>query len=581
MLEQPPLKTEIVVVASGKGGTGKTVILASLGYALQTSGLRVLYVDTDTATDGLSLFLLGPDGPRAQPDVEPKNTYSGFLRAIDANEVAPDATIPFRVNRVETSVGYDVFLSSRGLYGNVDEEIGQQVMPSLTREQFQNAIKRFFDEIKASNKWDYVLIDTRGGFGYNTTDVCALADSFFLVTEANPSSFFQDKSLMARISVAANDLGRKPYFRGVIVNKATDGFLNDPGAAGVQSLDLSKVEVKFRDLASSVFQIRYDDTYAVPIDVDVVNAYRWQQVTYIQHPGSVFSYATLSAFSSLMSVVSVRWPEENVRMWNEFVNRISTAIKSENEATITRSQQQEALLADKLNLETEVARLRAQTEETKKSYDVALESLQYLRSKDEVATRNAALAAKSSRNSLLGLAGVSALLGVAAFAIYSGYSITGQAAKQQNDRTQVIEAQLNSLQSKNAQVEQQLSTINNAAQNGSILSGPHVRIFYQDASSHDFAPILAGSLKQRGFLVDALSAKESGANPISNEIHFQARDPQAEVVANTLVSSVNEELASYCRPAATVRPRFSPTDAKIDTLDIWLFAPCLGPKLAK
>jgi len=53
-------RTEIIAVASGKGGTGKTIILASLGYALQQSGHRVLFVDADTATDGLSLFLLGP-----------------------------------------------------------------------------------------------------------------------------------------------------------------------------------------------------------------------------------------------------------------------------------------------------------------------------------------------------------------------------------------------------------------------------------------------------------------------------------------------------------------------------------------
>lgn len=66
-------KTEIISVASGKGGTGKTSILTSLGYAFQVSIHRVLFLDTDTATDGLSLFLLGPRGWEAVSGLDEKD----------------------------------------------------------------------------------------------------------------------------------------------------------------------------------------------------------------------------------------------------------------------------------------------------------------------------------------------------------------------------------------------------------------------------------------------------------------------------------------------------------------------------
>ena len=42
-------KTEIIAIASGKGGSGKTLITVSLGYALVVSGLRVLLIDVDPA----------------------------------------------------------------------------------------------------------------------------------------------------------------------------------------------------------------------------------------------------------------------------------------------------------------------------------------------------------------------------------------------------------------------------------------------------------------------------------------------------------------------------------------------------
>jgi MinD-like ATPase involved in chromosome partitioning or flagellar assembly len=55
---------EIIAITSGKGGSGKTIVTASLGFALTRVGHRVLMIDADTATDGLSLFLLGPQGVR-------------------------------------------------------------------------------------------------------------------------------------------------------------------------------------------------------------------------------------------------------------------------------------------------------------------------------------------------------------------------------------------------------------------------------------------------------------------------------------------------------------------------------------
>lgn len=52
-------KLEEVVIASGKGGTGKTTVAASLAYLLNANGLRLVAVDADVDAPNLLLALGG------------------------------------------------------------------------------------------------------------------------------------------------------------------------------------------------------------------------------------------------------------------------------------------------------------------------------------------------------------------------------------------------------------------------------------------------------------------------------------------------------------------------------------------
>src|SRR5262249_23179023 len=52
------LSGRVIAFASAKGGTGKTVLAASTALALLRSGKRVLVIDGDFSTRGLSLFVL-------------------------------------------------------------------------------------------------------------------------------------------------------------------------------------------------------------------------------------------------------------------------------------------------------------------------------------------------------------------------------------------------------------------------------------------------------------------------------------------------------------------------------------------
>src|SRR5262249_4693070 len=189
---------------------------------------------------------------------------------------------------------------------------------------------------------------TRGGFAFHTTDVCALSDSFFLVTEPQFSSFYQDKNLMQRISAAGVEMNVKATLRGIVVNKATESSGdNIGGKSSTHLLNLENVEGSFRNALVEAFSIRYSDTHPVPLDIQAVEAYKSQRIPYVAFPGSVFSYATLVAFSGLMKTVTVRWPEEVIKRWNALVDLVSNAIKAANEKLVMQIHDEQLLHEDK------------------------------------------------------------------------------------------------------------------------------------------------------------------------------------------------------------------------------------------
>jgi flagellar biosynthesis protein FlhG len=206
---------EIIAFSSGKGGTGKTLMVSCFGYSLVRAKQRVLLVDADPATDGLSLFLLGTQGSRQVGSFEESNTFVGLLRVFRET-----GTINFearRVNRSEPNelgghgVSYEVLISGKGMYGDELAKAANPAVPDLDQGTFRQAIAAFFENLRAKSEYDYVLVDTRGGFAFETTDVCALADSFIVVTEPDFTSFYQDRNLVKRVSASAEKLNARAH----------------------------------------------------------------------------------------------------------------------------------------------------------------------------------------------------------------------------------------------------------------------------------------------------------------------------------------------------------------------------------
>ena len=340
---------ELIAFASGKGGTGKTLLASCLGYALIRAGHRVLMIDADPATDGLSLFLLGPQGMGQIADFVEENTFTGVLSNYqNTRQIKVE---PRKINRTGSNrdgdhgLTYEAIISGRGLYG--DESTGRLVVPDLEQSSFRDAVGALFSNLRTAAQYDYIIVDTRGGFAFESTDVCALADSFILVTDPDITSFYQDRNLVKRISRAAQDVHSPTLLRSIIVNRATEGFNTDG------PVNLDQIESSFRLQLELEFPVKLKDTHPVPADIEVLLSYKTQRIPYLAAPASLFSFATLYAFSSILRVVTAKWSETEVQRWNELVGFISEAVHNRNKQLLAEKESRESANRELVSLRQE------------------------------------------------------------------------------------------------------------------------------------------------------------------------------------------------------------------------------------
>ena len=327
-MSEPSSNTEIIAFSSGKGGTGKTLLTISLAFALRTSGHRVLLIDSDTGTDGLTLFLLGAKGIQTIKNVRLEETFTGFLKNyIDEGVLRYKARNMFReeISRpeidlpkgTEIDVEYPTLISGLNPFGEQITSSGP--VPELNREDYQRAVGALFEDIRSGGDFDYVLVDTRGGFAFESSDVCAISDSFIIVTEPDRTSFYQDHNLVNHIFAAAEATSRKPVLRAVVVNKARVGIDGRP----------ENIEREFRTQLSGGLPIEYSETFAIPLDVEAVDAHRVHELPYVFAPASKYSTHTIRAFHDILGIVTAEWSSHRRAGWRTLVGYIEAAVKKE------------------------------------------------------------------------------------------------------------------------------------------------------------------------------------------------------------------------------------------------------------
>lgn len=292
---------QVFAFVSGKGGTGKTVISASTAYILLKAGLRVLAIDGDFSTRGLSLYLLG-DITRARGlHIEPYNCLAdSFLSGISSDEVQP-------VSIVRGDVTYDVIISNKDVWrGGVPDErfLGgrfrsNDVSPARYLDYLSKLCERFRRE------YDYVILDTRGGFDFTSAVPAAVADKYIITLEADKISVEQVGGLIKQVgdfieSAASEQQKTSAVLGGFIVNKAL-------------------FSVDERVFPEGLARLYDAPTFGViPSDRNTIRAYQKKDIPLERYPAADFSRYLIDCLDNLL-LPSLNWRSPaSIRKYSDF-----------------------------------------------------------------------------------------------------------------------------------------------------------------------------------------------------------------------------------------------------------------------
>src|SRR5712692_9395792 len=169
------MAARIICFASAKGGSGKTVVCASIGTFLAGLGMKVLLIDMDAATNGLSLLYLEKlTGSRKQLSLEGGQLERGLSAVLPKGmfEMGRDKQpSPFKIEE-----GLDLIPAAYVMRQTEDTAVD-------TFTQMTSDAINFF--LKA---YDYILLDAQSGSDRFAQVAIGLSHDIVVVSEFDPIS---------------------------------------------------------------------------------------------------------------------------------------------------------------------------------------------------------------------------------------------------------------------------------------------------------------------------------------------------------------------------------------------------------
>ena len=146
--------SEVIVITSGKGGTGKTSLTGGIGAALALQGRQVLCIDADVGLRNLDISLGLSEGAALS-----------FLDVASGNYPLSDAA------------RHPVYPSLSFLTAPMNCPVEK-----IETESFRAMLRQ------ARREFDFILLDAPAGVDAGFRLVCAAADRFLLVTGPGPAA---------------------------------------------------------------------------------------------------------------------------------------------------------------------------------------------------------------------------------------------------------------------------------------------------------------------------------------------------------------------------------------------------------
>ncbi len=153
----------VLAVSSGKGGVGKTTIVANLACALSKRGKKVLVVDTDLGLNNIDILL----GLTSKKHIG--HVLSGKSNAEDIILHGPE--------------GIHILPAGNGLQ-------------ELTQLEPEKKMTLMGELDRISGDYEFLIFDTSAGISSNVTFFCSAAHEIFLIATTEPTSLTDVYALM-------------------------------------------------------------------------------------------------------------------------------------------------------------------------------------------------------------------------------------------------------------------------------------------------------------------------------------------------------------------------------------------------
>lgn len=209
-------KTLFVTFYSFKGGVGRTLALLNVACILAGLGRRVLMIDFDLEAPGLTLF-------------QDKQRKEGLSRQqpglVDLVDDFLDDPLNSPLGKEEPSTFFDTYVSSLDVpegvqkseqegtldlvpAGRLDDEYERRMYDLNFEEMFEEGVgrplfERLKDLIEESERYDYILVDSRTGFS-DEGSICTrfLGDYLMVLTGLNRQNVRGTARFLRRTDVA-------------------------------------------------------------------------------------------------------------------------------------------------------------------------------------------------------------------------------------------------------------------------------------------------------------------------------------------------------------------------------------------
>lgn len=198
-------RCKIFSFASGKGGTGKTILALNIAYALSQQNKKVLLVDLDSNLSNIDIML----NMIAQKTIGDFYTSRELLNNL-ITEYEPNLHIIF------------------GDSGQIEYPLPKVEL-----------VKYFFSQMaKIEENYDYILLDTSAGANANLLGVLSMSDFVVMVTNPEPTAvmdayvvlkFLKSRECNAEKFIIVNKINNKKEGERTFSNllTATGHFLNE------------------------------------------------------------------------------------------------------------------------------------------------------------------------------------------------------------------------------------------------------------------------------------------------------------------------------------------------------------------